>query len=289
MSFIRRNSLQAKKWRAVLLQTLGTDSYVFIPVVLLIVLSMAWFANSTYSLFITAPPTTWRMVVCLVSFPVTFIILVLLARKQLRKQAISVAEDAKPARVRGLIIFLSPMGPDKEFVKSIVDGTQQVDEQKSSYLQRFTGSWRMPLESILYHIDRLEYVVLIPSADHRKDDGDISPGTIRETQHFIDLVSRMCAEASLGFIEPSDLGTEFTEGIDFEDCQFLVRAVERGFELLEAKRLRDSQILVDITGGQKVTTFAGAVVCLAEGRKFQYVSTRDFKIRIYDPTYDPEP
>ena len=45
-------------------------------------------------------------------------------------------------------------------------------------------------------------------------------------------------------------------------------------------------MIVDITGGQKVTTVAGAVISIIEGRRFQYVSTHDYKVRTYDIAYE---
>jgi hypothetical protein len=48
--------------------------------------------------------------------------------------------------------------------------------------------------------------------------------------------------------------------------------------------------MIDITGGQKPPSVAGSAVALEkEGRRIQYVSTRDFKIRSYDITYRTEP
>jgi hypothetical protein len=57
-------------------------------------------------------------------------------------------------------------------------------------------------------------------------------------------------------------------------------------DLIEDSRgLRASDILIDVTGGQKPTSIAGAAVALAEGRCIQYVSTRDYRVRVYDVTY----
>jgi hypothetical protein len=46
--------------------------------------------------------------------------------------------------------------------------------------------------------------------------------------------------------------------------------------------------MIDITGGQKVPGVAGAVVALGEGRRFQYVSTRDYGVHTYDVMYNPD-
>jgi hypothetical protein len=77
--------------------------------------------------------------------------------------------------------------------------------------------------------------------------------------------------------------------VDFENAQALVDAVEQAFDWLHDQQINDYEIMVDITGGQKVPTVAGAAVALGEGRRFQYVSTRDYKVCAYDITYRTSP
>ena len=80
--------------------------------------------------------------------------------------------------------------------------------------------------------------------------------------------------------------TACREGVNFEDAQQLVDAIALVQELLRKLGIPTREILVDITGGQKPPTVAGAVASLGEGRRFQYVSTvNDYKVVTYDPTY----
>lgn len=50
--------------------------------------------------------------------------------------------------------------------------------------------------------------------------------------------------------------------------------------------IKEDEILIDITGGQKVTTISGAIVALGAGRCFQYISTTDYSIKTYDIDYE---
>jgi hypothetical protein len=64
-----------------------------------------------------------------------------------------------------------------------------------------------------------------------------------------------------------------------------VNALDQAFDWLHNQHIKDYDTMVDITGGQEVPTVAGAAVALGEGRRFQYVSTRDYKVRTYDIMY----
>jgi len=65
------------------------------------------------------------------------------------------------------------------------------------------------------------------------------------------------------------------------------KTVEFAYDVLSSLKIPNYDVLVDITGGQKVPTVAGAAVALADGRHFQYVSTHDYQVRTYDVTYLP--
>jgi hypothetical protein len=73
--------------------------------------------------------------------------------------------------------------------------------------------------------------------------------------------------------------------VDYEDARAAKDAVDSGYAALLQGGLNARDILVDITAGQKPTTIAGAAVALAEDRRFQYVSTRDYRVVTYDITY----
>ncbi len=41
-------------------------------------------------------------------------------------------------------------------------------------------------------------------------------------------------------------------------------------------------MIIDVTGGQKPTSIAGALMTLYYDREFQYVSTQNYKVKSYD-------
>ena len=82
------------------------------------------------------------------------------------------------------------------------------------------------------------------------------------------------------------VGKGCDNGLDFEDVRELVEALDKIYQgLKEECGYKAQDILIDITGGQKVSTIAGAIVSLSEGRSFQYVSTKNYSISTYDVTY----
>jgi hypothetical protein len=196
--------------------------------------------------------------------------------------SIRIAVDDKPSGVKALILFLSPPGRDN------VDAIHG-DITDPAVRQQFKGSWRMPIEAIFHHLDRksLELIALIPSADV----GEIR-GTIHEGDKFRNLVKRLTAGAD-GRPEiktAAELLSDSTlaDGVDFENADLLVRVTGRVWTALEDRGYRTKDILIDITGGQKTTTIAGAAVSLHELRQFQYVSTHDYRVQTFDIDYLPQ-
>ena len=58
-------------------------------------------------------------------------------------------------------------------------------------------------------------------------------------------------------------------GVDFEKLQELFDVLEEIIQWLNDGGTKDYEIMIDITGGQKVPGVAGAAVALGEGRRFQ--------------------
>lgn len=77
-------------------------------------------------------------------------------------------------------------------------------------------------------------------------------------------------------------------GIDFEDVEEVFNAIKEFYKNVKQKDFKEEHIIVDITGGQKTNSVAGAIATLARNRKFQYVSTRDKRVLSYDVGYFEE-
>lgn len=206
-----------------------------------------------------------------------------LARKALARINLVIVQDENPQKCKALILFLSPPLKDMTWLTQ-----EQKEEMQNSILQeevrkRFEGPWRMPIEAVAYHLDRLDKIVIFPSSDSPgRDDG-----TFRNLDLFKRVVQRFVGDKKQGLqlVGLHELNSQWNVGVDFENAQALVNALDRAFDWLHTQHIKDYDIMVDITGGQKVPTVAGAAVALGEGRRFQYVSTRDYKVRTYDITY----
>jgi len=81
---------------------------------------------------------------------------------------------------------------------------------------------------------------------------------------------------------------ESTTGIDFSDVKAIYNQVNAFFNDMKEKKLKDSDILVDVTGGLVTTSIGAVMATLTRGRSAEYVSTIDKKVRTYDITYYEE-
>jgi hypothetical protein len=211
--------------------------------------------------------------------------------------------------VRALIVFLSPPKRDIDLVREIVESKwDDANLADAEFRRKFCDSWRIPLEAIAYHAEarsgaaagRLREVIVIPSAD-RAGAAGVTSGTYHDLPLFCQLLETL--RNSTPMMSPfsvrglKDLldtcgvqllpARDYSAGVDFESALAMVNALTDAYDALTRLDFPDKDILVDVTGGQKVPTVAGAVVALAEGRRFQYVSTHDYLVRTYDVTYMP--
>lgn len=143
----------------------------------------------------------------------------------------------------------------------------------------------MPFEAIQLHARRLKQIAVIPSADTSNLEGkNKEDGTWRNFLDFAKLASTLCDDKDLIIFDASSEISN-KKGVDFEDAAELADLINLVYQCFYEQGYKDVDIMIDITGGQKVPTIAGASVALAEGRRFQYVSTRDYRVRHYDVTY----
>jgi hypothetical protein len=82
--------------------------------------------------------------------------------------------------------------------------------------------------------------------------------------------------------------TSYRSAVDFENPGEIVSAVEEIYRDLKSEGMRDSDVIVDVTGGQKTTTAAATAVSLDRRRRFQYVSLNDYRVRSFDLRYEPD-
>lgn len=277
----RAPGLQQERLYRVLIHHLGSARPMSLVVALLFLMAFSWATDIVYEIG-EGILGSWTRWVAFGLFMILVLTFILAARNSAARFRPRVIEDDSPTKVRGLILYLSVIAGEYG---------QQIEENVSagltlaSFRESFARlAWRMPVEAIAYHQGRLRHVIVITS--HSRDN---NPGSHEQFTLFRDLV-RTLFPGDLEVLDLSACGTGHTARLDFEqDIDGLTQATDDAFRLLsEGKGLRAGDILIDVTGGTKPSTIAGASVALAEGRRVQYVSTSDYRIRTYDVTYEPE-
>ena len=195
------------------------------------------------------------------------------ARKRYRPR---IASDPQPAAVKALVLYLSALpSPLADNDLTPPTNLQQFRERQGD------TSWRMPVEAIAHHLPRLQRVVLISSSGKH--------GSHAQGARFKQLCNQLFGNA-LQVDDIAALDNSWSGGIDFNDVERLTHATDDAHRLLEQGGLNPRDILIDVTGGQKTNSIAGAAVALAEGRTIQYVAfDRDqhsYRVIAYDVTYD---
>ena len=176
-------------------------------------------------------------------------------------------------------------GPDDTGTQQADDTGSQADTEDTAdtdttpTLARIEGPWRMPLEALAYHRRQLREVVIV-----------FSNGKNDAKNQFLELLRGLWPDCRARLRTHSEILGDLQDGVDFFDLEAMVEVTEELFHRLQRERhLKASEILIDITGGPKVASAAGAVVALVEWRRFQYVQqTPDgtFSVTTFDPTYE---
>ncbi len=229
---------------------------------ILVFTALNWFPDGLASL--TGITGMWKLI-----FALLIIIFIIFQIKRALQHEIrlEVLSEEEHPRVKVMSIFLSFLGEKKfkELENKLRDSTISENDLAGT-------SWEMPVTGIKYHYPELKTIYVITSA------GD-GGGSHAQFQVFREIVSSLFPHIEI---------IEFTEkGINFEDVKEVFHTVDELYNKT-TQNIKPSEIIVDITGGQKTTSIAGAMATLARGRKFQYVSTIDKKVRSYDLTYFEE-
>jgi hypothetical protein len=131
-------------------------------------------------------------------------------------------------------------------------------------------NWQQLLREIEPHQSSLKYAYFIGSKDSGKMKGSFG---------FLDnaksLIQRYCSSVKVFIAETS---------VNFEDLKELTKVIYRAVrQLLEELEMSEEDIIIDVTGGQKTTSIAGAVVTLNSQVSFQYVQTnKPYNVVAYD-------
>lgn len=279
----RPPTLQAQFLTASLRSLAGSTQWSVVILALLLLLLFSWFTDQLWDVISARKwpdVTQWS---ALIAFPLSLAVLLYYARSVAKAVVPDVAcervDQNSVQKVACLILFLSPPSKDSESVQHWTSDAN-LKGCLSSCLGKMQGPWRMPFEGIALHSGRLKHIAVICSADLQ----DSQDGTWRHFETFRKLARHLLGTDD---VDVFNAGARLLDkaGVDFEDAAILVQLVNEVYRHFRELGFKEADILVDITGGQKVPTIAGAAIAMAEGRRFQYVSTRDYKVRLYDVTY----
>jgi hypothetical protein len=192
----------------------------------------------------------------------------------------------EPARwADGLIVFLSlPRDPAalRAAIAALPRGAELADSEALSVLK--DTNWYVTLLAIRAHLYPVKQEVadagrpllrvrVVPSAESAAWLGE-----------FIALVERL-AEPMAWQLEVT-AAPGFERGVDFESIPAIRDAVRAA--MAELRELReDGRHWVDITGGKATCSAVGAALCLEANHCFQYVSTTDQRVTLYDSRLVP--
>lgn len=190
---------------------------------------------------------------------------------QAMKYQVNIAVNpTSPQPVQVLGLFLSPVAATPKEQEEEFAAIRTAIENKSLVPFFFDRKrWEMPLKAIDYHKSRVKKVLLFTSSG--------AHGTSTMSGDFRKVVQ---------FLYPAILVEEIKPGgMNFEDVEEVFKAVENFFLRNEQENVKESDMLVDITGGQKTNSIAAAIATLATGRNFQYISTETKEVRVFDVRY----
>ncbi len=194
-------------------------------------------------------------------------------------------QEVKMRPMEGLIILLSTPTPEPEtysFPMTIKRSNGNEVTLKGEYLEEdiealntIKWNWQQILRAIKPHKDKLKYLYLIGSKDSENIKGSFSD--LDKAEFFIKRYFPYIT------IIKSD------NPVEFENLEELLKVIYRAIRHLKNQGLEEDEIIVDITGGQKITSIAGAVVTMNSRVRFQYVQTnRPFEVIAYDLTIQQE-
>jgi len=175
-----------------------------------------------------------------------------------------------PNNLKAIIIFLSKPNFDLNLLNSI----NSIDDFKKEEIKSKRINWEVPaiiIHKIINDLKKdLKIIYIILSTE--------SKGHFQEFKSFIQKI-----------IGSENIEILFNENpIDFENLELTIDAVHKAYESLNSKGVKNKEILIDITAGQKIQSTAGGFYASSYDRYFCYLSTNTKKLHIFDVIYNFE-
>lgn len=198
-----------------------------------------------------------------------------------------------PEKRRHLILFLSNLNTDRgKFNNGVPDGLtlsndldadiKEMEDLKNKKPALY-WSWEMPLRGIRHHFGVLQSVTII-----------CSKKSVEQVNWFLDICKRYDSLKDITFFILAKDTTEListppgafdsARGWDFESFDELSDAIWTLIRKLAKQHgIKESEIMIDFTGGQKVTSVVAAAITFNRKIKCQYVQTnRPYEVLGYD-------
>jgi hypothetical protein len=175
-----------------------------------------------------------------------------------------------------LIMFLSPPNKEIEEISREPFGLKVdnilIPTELDADIEQLDWNWRQLLRGVRLHRDELKIVYIIGSHDSGGKDGSFKSRNYAQMlfEHYFPSADIRC----------------YHKPVNFEKFDDLAGCLTKIIEELKMANYRDRDIVIDVTGGQKTTSIAGAVVTLNKKVTFQYVQTNiPFDVLTYDVEY----
>jgi hypothetical protein len=251
-----------------------------------LLISLAWFGDTLFQ----ALGASWGALgqgIKIGAFPVLLVVGIRHLQKHRTKVAVGASRDATPPKKRGLILFLSRIPdstsssgqPGLDQLQAQIGGAEVEAAAVGQTLERL--GWRIPRKAIDYHLPDLDAVVCLVSEGQE--------GSARQFEVFKKAMETLLGGKAPGIIA-LPTGAE-SQGLDFFDVEEQVNAVEKAEEILRSRfGIKLKNQIVDVTGGTKLSTVAGSMATLGQGRECQYTAP-DAKdpVVTFDIEYVPQP
>lgn len=240
-----------------------------------------------------------------ISYIIIFAILLFwfsqITKQHFKARTKELKEINNPSQCSHLVLFLSTARPKEGFVlknngiETLKSDLNTILESKNKAIKNNERptfwAWEMPLRAILYHMKNrhnpiLKEIIIVcsnESLEQYPEFEKILNGYLKQTQVNIKILLKAGTQEtsliSYKDIEPS------SSGIDFEDFDDLSKHLHNTITKLTKQGIKREEIMIDFTGGQKVTSVVAATLTFNSNIKAQYISTKTLQIKGYDIVY----
>lgn len=194
----------------------------------------------------------------------------------------------RPEKREHLVIFLSELTvpPGKKVEDIYTNGMPEWFKPTDSMLRDIANlekekvnngkkwQWEMPLRGIAHHLGKLESVAVVVSTksiDHAQWFLDWVRGY--PELGYIKTVAYLKQDDNPAVVETIEKGDTSLTGWDFEAFDDLSQALLEKIVMFKELGVSESKIMIDFTGGQKVTSVVAAMITINRKVKTQYVQT----------------